>query len=408
MDRAAEKNLSDEDLAKLKIQRAEVKVMRALAHWRLIQRFSKPWDGATDGEAENGIIMVLNYDPLALAKAKKSSRAEIYAQIKKDLSEAIAEIPADANKEATPAIYLTQDYAYAIMARVCLTSKDWQGAADAAKKVMDNYPIKDVQALSPAEKKKYLEGIWVTEDSPEIVVRLYATPSIGAQTTSLYGGAWMTTRDGKLEYRNTPLFMLEKWVVGLFQAEDVRSQVYISRYGFYLPDIPQLAFTGMFKFSGNQALRTDKTRQTSAFGVHLFNSAEAYLIYAEAKLAQGDLAEALAALTAMRAGRGLVTEAVDYTTPDEIHLLMEQERVRELFGEGHRLNDLQRWGRHMERKEPQDEAKTIADAFGEDDAVHFDPNRPGCVEPSDKRWVWEFPLRDIETNESINAHRNWK
>ena len=49
---SAEYQTTDEEKTLLKQYIGEIKIMRALAHWRLIQRFSKPWDGTTDNDEQ--------------------------------------------------------------------------------------------------------------------------------------------------------------------------------------------------------------------------------------------------------------------------------------------------------------------------------------------------------------------
>ncbi|WP_121196115.1 RagB/SusD family nutrient uptake outer membrane protein [Mucilaginibacter gracilis] len=89
-----------------------------------------------------------------------------------------------------------------------------------------------------------------------------------------------------------------------------------------------------------------KLTNTTATGEYVtyLRLAEQYLIRAEARAKQGNLAGAIADINVIRTRAGLLnTTAV--LQPD-ILLAIEQERRIELFGEyGHRWNDLRRTGR---------------------------------------------------------------
>ena len=414
---SAEYKTTDEEKTLLKQYIGEIKIMRALAHWRLIQRFSKPWDGTTDNDKQSGIILMKQYDPLKGAKSKKATRAEVYKAMIEDLDYAIANIPDDANKDVKPAIYLTRDYAYAIKARVCLTMHDWQGAVDACNAFMDKYPINiDGDA---AAKTKALSSIWHTEDSPEILVRLRATAQDGAVRSSLLAGSHQEGYSNPSDYKDksrawfiyyTPYLVLEKWVVDLYSANDIRKEVYIGTRGFYRDDWP-FKFNTLTKYSGNRALDTDKKVLEFKFGVHLFNVAEAYLIKAEALAELGktaDAADVIVKLEKSRLSSGY-PDPLDFGTKDEVLKEIRNERVRELVGEGFRTNDLVRWRMGFKRSEPQ--AGGLANAgdqlFGTPHAVQ-EVGKDLEKEASDKMFIWEFPLRDRENNENLQNFRNWR
>lgn len=413
---SAEYKTTDEEKTLLKQYIGEIKIMRALAHWRLIQRFSKPWDGTTDNDEQSGIILMTQYDPLKGAKSKKATRAEVYQSMIEDLDYAIANIADDANKDVKPAIYLTRDYAYAVKARVCLTKHDWQGAVDACDAFIDKYPINT--AGDAAAKTKSLASIWTTEDSPEILVRLRATAQEGAVTSYLLSGRHMEGYKNPNDYKDKtrawfvyylPSLVLEKWVVDLYSANDIRKEVYIGTKGFYRDDFG-LNFNTLTKYSGNPSLNTDAKVFQFKFGVHLFNVAEAYLIKAEALAELGktaDAADVIVKLEKSRLSSGY-PDPLDFGTKDEVLKEIRNERVRELVGEGFRTNDLVRWGMGFKRSEPQSGGlATAGQLFGTSSAVQ-EVGKNLEKEASDKMFIWEFPLRDRENNENLQNFRNWR
>ena len=411
-----EYNTTDEEKTLLKQYIGEIKIMRALAHWRLIQRFSKPWDGTTDNDEQSGIILMTQYDPLKGAKSKKATRAEVYQSMIEDLDYAIANIPADANMDVKPAIYLTRDFAYAVKARVCLTKHDWQGAVDACDAFINKYAI-NVDGDAPS-KTKSLTSIWQTEDSPEILVRLRATAQDGFVTSSLLSASHREGYKNNKDYKDKtrawfiyymPSLVLEKWVVDLYSANDIRKEVYVGTKGFYRDDLGA-EFNTLTKYIGNPSLNTDAKVLQFKFGVHLFNVAEAYLIKAEALAELGrtaDAAETIVKLEKSRLTSGY-PDPLDFGTKDEVIKEIRNERVRELVGEGFRTNDLVRWGMGFKRGEPQAGGLTAAgQLFGTSSAVQ-EVGRNLEKQAGDKMFIWEFPLRDRENNENLQNFRNWR
>lgn len=395
---------SSNDVKLLNQYLGEAKVVRALAHWRVVQRFARPWQEGDVADRTKGIIVMDKYAPLETAQEPKRSRADVYKLIYSDLDFAIANIPAEANKDVQPAIYITQDYAYAVKARAALTREDWQTAKDCSQWVIDRYPLRPKEEIS---------RLWVTEDSPEILVRLNATRSIGGVSSALYSGSY---RDDELEngskirrILHTPVMILAGWVPELYEEGDVRGEAYVDKKDFFYAypffgyeDKPEvrITYTSIAKYKGNPSLNREKDRPEFKFGIHLFNSAEAYLINSEAALQAGDFQGALASYKALREARGASFDASTIPGKDFLEEEIKIERVRELIGEGFRMDDLTRWGKGMKRT-----AKTQPDAnlasFILDKAIDLN------VDASNEMMIWEFPTRDTNQNPDLSQHRNW-
>ena len=132
----------------------------------------------------------------------------------------------------------------------------------------------------------------------------------------------------------------------------------------------------------------------------VFRTSEMYLIAAEASLfkAQRDEATALSLLKTLRQNRGLETGNL---TGDALVQLLKKEWVREMVGEGFRLDCLKRWGDGVKRMNPQPFTANIL------------VQTPGTVDlnvqPSGDlyyKMVWELPLNDTEANGNLEP--NWK
>ena len=123
----------------------------------------------------------------------------------------------------------------------------------------------------------------------------------------------------------------------------------------------------------------------------VFRLAEQYLIRAEAYCRNSQYAKASADLTTLRTSR--------YTTggnisvgPDNWLQTISDERVRELYMEGFRLQDLKRWNRGFERT-PQTSSQK------EGSSLAIKAGNPLFVWPIPRNEI-EAPGSEIEPNES--------
>ncbi len=159
------------------------------------------------------------------------------------------------------------------------------------------------------------------------------------------------------------------------------------------------------KFKGNPeyaTIKDDPTYGRVPNGYHkprVFRIAEQYLIAAEAGFYAGK--DALKPLNALRASRGLkpVTTSGDALLRD-----IQDERLRELVGEGFRLWDLRRWNLPVKRMAPQEmkEVGALKDYLA-DGYFTLD------VEPGTelyKKIVWAIPQREINVYGEENLKQN--
>lgn len=98
-------------------------------------------------------------------------------------------------------------------------------------------------------------------------------------------------------------------------------------------------------------LRPDKTYAPGSRDFLCFRLADTYLMLAEAQLMQGKVAEATAAVNAVRTRAAFPgkTEAMQITNAQMTFDFLMDERGRELAGEQIRWMDLKRWGKLVER-----------------------------------------------------------
>ena len=120
--------------------RGEALTIRALCYFELVKWFAKPY---TVSPSSPGVPIVLTYD--AFAKPARSTVTEVYAQIEKDLSDAVSLLSTANDKNSS---YVTQLAAMALQARLYQFKGDWPKALQAASDVVSNGKFKRTIALS--------------------------------------------------------------------------------------------------------------------------------------------------------------------------------------------------------------------------------------------------------------------
>ena len=396
----------EDDFATIQHYIAEAKVMRALAYYRLMCRFSYRYE---DG-SRLALPLLTTYE--LNTQREQSTQKQVYDYALQILDEAIAVLPATyegATIDNIPS-EIPQAYAYALKARIQLEMHNYQGVIESINSFISDYPLDDISGLADDEKKAAVEAIYVTEDSKEIMCKLYSSTKIGRSSSPYTGGI---TQAGEVYF--IPSFIPSQYVLDVYNMdggtpfEDVRASVYLqTQTQAYWGVKVQM----MHKFIGNPELNTTNLPDF-AVSTHLFNVAEAYLMLAEAQAFSNNISGTLDALNQLRRARGLATDitAAEIATPKDAQELVKRERIRELIGEGTNMNDLKRWGDPMDRKnhgQPQiiDENNPLA--LGEvlkmghaDQIIPYNPD-----DALGKMFAWEFPKNDLVTNKNLKP--NWK
>ena len=250
--------------------------------------------------------------------------------------------------------------------------------------------------------KEAFEDMWVHDTSSEEILILEI--SLPDEEPNGWGSYYGLSR---LYHYHSPAFIPTKGLLDKYEEGDLRYNAY-----FYLaPDLKVFEdhykdeITIMQKFKGNPEytyIKDDPTYGRVPSGFHkprVFRIAEQYLIAAEAGFYAGK--DALKPLNALRASRGLkpVTTSGDALLRD-----IQDERLRELVGEGFRLWDLRRWNLPVKRMAPQKmkEAGAVKDYLAD---VYFTLD----VEPGTeiyKKIVWAIPQREINVYGEENMKQN--
>lgn len=423
------KTLDQDQTKSLDVYIAEARALRALAHYRLMCRFSKRYSD-NDGQ-EPGIILMKEYDPqLQKTNKKRATQKEVYEWCLKELEEASETIPAadtylgvkDNLKQDGIPCYLIKDYCYAVRARILLEMHRYQDAIKEVDRFINNYGLADGTVDG-------LKKLWITENSSEIMIKTFATPHLGAVGGILHGlyPYDQISPDGEaIRYElSSPTWFPNQYLIDLYKdaehinvddkRNDNRAQLWLEDTDghegaigwkvLYGEIVGNETITFVSKFRGNPRLDLDPkhNRYSYAHSTHLFDIAEAYLIKAEAQVWSGDLAGAKQTLDKFRTSRGFKLELPDGLSQDEMKELVKDERTREMVGMGTRMNDLKRWGDPVDRtNKPLQEGLTKGESASTVTTACIKDFRK---EASDVMFIWEFPLQDRFANPELE--KNW-
>ena len=360
--------IMDDEIQTLDQYTGEVYCARGLAYAELIKCFCEAYDENKD---QFGVVLRTSY--FKEQPAKRASLKDSYARVIEDLE--TAEEMLDEENNGYNASYFTKAAAQAIRARVALYMGDWQTAVDYSTKLISNTERFELSLASytvTSDGMNEVDYLWHYDSGYEVIWR------IGYTSTS-YGGA---LGQNFLNFNNNYTYYYPDYVpaqaaLKLYGSNDARYNAYFAELSTGYSH--QLSWPLLIKYYGNRELM-------SLYIYHVnmpkpIRLAEQYLIRAEAYCNLGKYSAASTDLSALRKAR--VTSGTSNVSVNANNWLetISDERVRELFMEGFRLNDLKRWGKGFERT-PQ------ACVQAEGSRLKVEPNNP--------RFVWPIPKHEIE------------
>jgi len=293
----------------------EARFIRAFCYFYLVNMFGD-------------VPLVLDLDYKVNALLPRAPVAQVYQQVISDLQaaqellnvyylqgDALTAYPAGSEERVRP----TQWAATALLARVYLYTGDYVNAATEASKVIDHSTLYNLGPLDQSFLKNNPEAIWQLQP-----VRNEAGSNTGE-------GRLFVLPAGGPNNSEHPVYLSQQ-VVHSFETGDQRKTNWVDSviadgHTYYYP----------YKYKiGNVAAPTQEYPT-------ILRLAEQYLIRAEARAAQNDIAGAQNDLNIIRSRAGLPhTTASDKTTL--LNAILQERRV-ELFTEwGHRWFDLKRIG----------------------------------------------------------------
>ena len=390
---------SEERLELLDTYTAEAYTIRALCYSELIKCYCEAYDPDRADE-QLGVVLRTKYsepEPVVRASLKAS-----YEQVLSDLSKAEElfddgdEDPESNALDEPDNYYISPAAVYAIRARVALYMENWDDAIKYSTYVINNEAFELSGTTTASNGYPEFDNLWFYDTGSELIWR------IGFTATS-YGGALGTVflhYNTDLTYAY-PDYVPAEWVLNLYSSSDLRYLAYFRDatgtgipcgYDYEIP-VPYVV-----KYYGNRNF-------TSSYNLYHvcmpkpLRLAEQYLIRAEAYCRNNRTDLAAADLTTLSQSRGggsiSINTSSSSTDFNPAYLqTISDERVKELYMEGFRLNDLKRWGAGFTRT-----PNSYSQKEGND--LEISADNPQFVWPIPQNDM-DAPGSDIEGNESNN------
>lgn len=358
-----EANASNLDAAVVKNYSAEAKFVRALAYLSLVQVYANPY--VKDNGASPGLPLRLKPETTAANNdLPKSTVAQVYAQILKDLNEAEADIPLNYPTPATSSAALNVTRAHkstviALKSRVYLAMGKYPDVITEANKLVSAAaPFVALSAAGVAHKlQDNIAAVYTSYTTTESIFSLpmAATNAPGTQNQL---GFYYNGGNGGREYYLNPsspgIYANPQW-----EADDARKtaltstisgQVYVTKFAGVSPFIDW---------------------------VPVLRWPEVLLNLAEAEAEAGSQTRAIALLQAVH-NRSDATWSYSGTTKQDLINAILTERRIELISEGFRSNDIARRGQSM---------------------VSVGAN--STIAPSDARYLFKIPTAELLNNTQL-------
>jgi starch-binding outer membrane protein, SusD/RagB family len=317
----------------------EMKFLRALMYFNLSRIYAYEPKVLVALTNKGGVPILLEGvdDPSQISFPNRATVAEVYTQMYKDLTDAVAKAPASGGPNKA-----TKAAANALFARVALYNQDYENAIKYATDALAGGVGRFVG------NNEYVAA-WRSNSNPESIFEiLFQTrqESLGVNDAlqSAYTSIASVSQASALAAsRPNPLPVANGWgavvpttaFLALNVATDVRRGLYqdgLNRSGSVVPENT--------KFLG-------KSGVVYMDNVPVIRVSELYLIRAEAnaQLATPNLTSALADINVIRVRSGLTASTA--STQATVLAEMELQRRLELAFEGHRWFDLKRWRRDV-------------------------------------------------------------
>lgn len=313
----------------------ECKFLRALLYFDLMRAYAYEPNADVPQYNRGGVPLMLTgvIEPSQITYPERATTKAVYDQMYKDLTDAIAKIPASRKN----IVYASQGAAQALFSRVALYNKDYATSVKQATDALASGVGRFV------DNAGYIQA-WRVAQHPESMFEvIYTTPeNIGVNTslqttyTTLVelGNRTRTGGFGDLVPTANLLAALESEKEGT-KVLDIRRQLYeLGTAGRGTAEIECTKF-----FGKNGAVNLDN--------VPVIRFSELYFNRAEANYMLGNEADALRDLNIVRTRAGLPAKtATDLKGQPLLDEILKQKRLEFAF-EGHRWFDLKRRGQDI-------------------------------------------------------------
>jgi hypothetical protein len=342
------------------LAKAEAKIYRAYDHFLLVNTYAKAYDpqtAATDG----GICIMDKFD--LEAQPSKSTVAQVYEFIQKDIEEALPYI----QEKPLDVYHPSLAFAYAFKAKVHLFKREIESAKEAAEKSLTyNNQIFDMVAYNK------LGG-------PTVV----AVPA--ANNVEVLSYMYMT---GYNEMNFAQSYVISPELRTLFGTNDARFNLFFNT----------ASTTNLDQGSNTAYWATQYTR--FFYPTVGMKTPEVYLMLAECYAREDKFNDAVTVLNTLRAKRivsGTVNLAVPTTRKETMELVINERRKELLLG-FNRFFDLKRLNNETEY------AKTITRVFPIVNKTV--PQKTYTLQPNSRLYIMPFPLSVLQKNPNLTLNTN--
>ncbi len=342
---------------------AEAKFIRALTYFQLVNLFAQPYNCSNGSNL--GVPLVLKqFDPANINFPARNTVNEVHLQIKKDLEEAITDLPATYAALADTRGRATKGAARGLLSRLHLYRKEWAEAASRANEVITATPTYTLAA----------NYAFYDANSAEDVFTIEMTTTDNSRTGA--GGLASYHRPASAGGRGDAPFSTSLVQAYLQEPGDKRLAISDSAVA---SDGPRRRFTLKYFDARTNADNTPVIRVT-----------EMYLNRAEALAEKDGLnQESIDLINALRRRAGLADwTLITFTTKQALIDGILNERRKELAFEGHRRMDLLRKGLPLRSSGPAAGISTPCDPT----------NSPKVILP--------IPQREIDINPALKGQQN--
>jgi hypothetical protein len=397
IEEAETSNITEAEMITIQAYVGEAYFTRAYDYFQLSCFFCKTYEPST-AENDWGLPLQLIYNPTPFNNTYpgRSSMKQTYEQILSDLTQAaqMVDVSKTVETNKTAINYISQDVVKAMQARVALQMKDYPTAIRLSTELINSgkYPLTSVGDDGLAFRE-----MWVTDVSTENIWQIFMSKDeLGSPTGSLFWGA----RKSNLEEQLMDYIPSQKLLNLYDAANDIRFSAFFAPFTLNTSTGASGDIYVFDKYPGNPALSS--VVNIDNYYVNMskpFRISEQYLIAAEAYAASNDLIQGEFYLNELRKNRIIDYTDVEFSSIEELMVNVQDERHKELVGEGFRITDLKRWGLAMERgDEPQDPTLVLFPGGSNTTALR--------KEAGDYRFVWPIPKAEMDVNPQLKGQQN--
>lgn len=374
--------------------KAQALTYRAYCYTQLAQFYCCRWSDSNNGtvvsKRNNGLV-IRTEENAEETDVALSSSGEVYAQIYKDLDEAISLYKSSGIKRSNvwePNI----DVANAVYARAALYSQDYATAATKASEVRTGYPLMSNAEYTSGfsvENKEWIWGSYGGDDQTLYYYGFHSYMAFDANSSIIRGYPVCMSKElydkipptdiRKAMFLDGSLYPYSKVNGNLSKTADANAVR--AAHPTMLPSHSVAAYMS-FKFSINGSVGVGY--------INHFRSAEMYLIEAEAKFHQSDIAGAQAVMNKLIKDSGRDASYQCKATGDELLSEIKKYRAIELWGEGFDWIDKKRYNEKLVRND-----FNHGGNFAEAMAITLDVD-------FGNRWTYFTPYREYNYNHALN------